>query len=214
MRGAERRRQAVPEGPPPRPLTAALFHTGACSSVGCRAWGRRCQRRRRAAGERLPLMAKGHFAPGSVGDSGSMALPARLVPSPFLICRDELLSPFQVMPKPRRRPWPGTVPGHPSCCGSPCSCSSTRAVSGVHPAPQPCAPHCPCAPSARPSCPDRPWPQHAGAAAGGWERRRRHGWHWQDGAWRVPAGLPNARSSSPAAGGPVSGKRHSSLRPA
>lgn len=148
-------------------------------------WGRRCQRGRRAAGERLTLTAKGHFAPGSVGDGGSTAPPARLVPSPFHTRRFELLSPFQVMPKPRRRPWPGAVLGHPSCCGSPSSCSSARAVSGVRPVPQACAPR------ARPACPDRPWPRHTGAAAGGWERRWRGG-RWQDGAWRVP-GLPNAR---------------------
>uniref|UniRef100_A0A8D2MWD8 Ig-like domain-containing protein n=1 Tax=Zonotrichia albicollis TaxID=44394 RepID=A0A8D2MWD8_ZONAL len=33
------------------------------------------------------------------------------------------------MPKPRRRPWPGAVLGHPSCGSSPCSCCSTWAVS-------------------------------------------------------------------------------------
>uniref|UniRef100_A0A8D0EIM0 Fibronectin type-III domain-containing protein n=1 Tax=Strix occidentalis caurina TaxID=311401 RepID=A0A8D0EIM0_STROC len=55
------------------------------------------------------------------------------------------------MPKPQSRPWPGAVPGHPSCCGSPCSCSSAQGVSGACPIPQPRVPRRLPAPSACPS---------------------------------------------------------------
>lgn len=143
----------------------------------------------KGCGERLPLTAKGHFAPGNIGDGGNTAPPARLIPSPF----PTPLSLLQVMPKPRWRPWPGTVPGHPSCCSSPCSCSCARVVSGVCPVPQL---HTRCHPRAPLACPQRRGTpglcRHHGAG------RMGPGASWQP--------CPTPSSSSPAAGGPSKGR--------
>lgn len=140
----------------------------------------------KGCGERLPLTAKGHFAPGNIGDGGNTAPPARLIPSPF----PTPLSLLQVMPKPRWRPCPGTVPGHPSCCSSPCSCSCARVVSGVCPVPQ-LHTRCHRAPLA---CPQRRGTpglcRHHGAG------RMGPGASWQ-------AALPNAQLFLPSGWGPI-----------
>lgn len=111
--------------------------------------------------EGLTLTAKGHSAPGSAGDHGARLLQPTEPPA-LADPQDKPLSPFQVMPKPRRRPWPGAVWGHLSCCSSPCSCSCTRAVSAVPPVPS----HGHSIPCAHRGCPG-PWGSRNGGSTAG-----------------------------------------------
>lgn len=164
-------------------------HPGGCGGAGAEPGAEVSEGLR----EGLTLTAKGHSAPGSAGDNGARLLQPTSPPAPA-DPQEKPLSPFQVMPKPRRRPWPGAVLGHPSCCSSPCSCSSTWAVSAVHPVLS------------------HSHPQHPEPIRGRQERRQ-HGRHGQDGAWHVPVACPTLGSSSPEMGGPSKG-RGSSLCPA
>lgn len=130
--------------------------------------------------EGLTLTAKGHSAPGRAGDNGARLLQPTSSPA-LADPQEKPLSPLQVMPKPRRRPWPGAVLGHPSCCSSPCSCSSSWAVSAVHPVL---------------SHPQHPEPSRLAGA--GRNSRARAGW----GLARA-GDLPNARLFLSTDGGPL-----------